>query len=162
MIHLIHQVEGWQNKTAEQIATELNTPSVVVTDDQLYTWAGVALIAGPVGAESLRLALDANGMGWVVHQLGGSGIQLSNEQVQQVLLGFAQAGIPGMAELAAIGKSLVSPAAKNGFGTVTAGQVQSAIDDSRLTNAKALFAERMTVGGDAQAIWAQAWEDAGA
>lgn len=41
-------------------------------------------------------------------------------------------------------------------------QIQSEIDDQRLVNAKALFNERMTVAGDAQNVWAQAWEDAGA
>lgn len=40
-------------------------------------------------------------------------------------------------------------------------QIQAEIDASRLINAKALFSERMTVGGDAQTVWAQAWEDAG-
>lgn len=87
----------------------ITTPSVSVTDDQLYTWAGVALLVGPVGAESLRVALEANGMGWVVHQLGGSGIQLSNELVQQALLGFSQAGVPGCSVLAAQGVSQKAP-----------------------------------------------------
>lgn len=41
-------------------------------------------------------------------------------------------------------------------------QIQAEIDSVRLTNAKALFNERMTVSGDASTVWAQAWEDAGA
>ncbi len=41
-------------------------------------------------------------------------------------------------------------------------QIQSEIDAARLINAKALFSERMTVGGNASTVWAQAWEDAGA
>jgi hypothetical protein len=40
-------------------------------------------------------------------------------------------------------------------------EVQIEIDEQRLINAKALFSERMTVGGNAQSVWAQAWEDAG-
>lgn len=44
----------------------------------------------------------------------------------------------------------------------TLSQIQSEMDEQRLINAKALFSERMTVGGIAQTVWAQAWEDAGA
>jgi hypothetical protein len=43
----------------------------------------------------------------------------------------------------------------------TMAEVQIEIDEQRLINAKALFSERMTVGGNAQSVWAQAWEDAG-
>lgn len=107
----------------------LITPSVEVRDDQLYTWAGVAQIVGPEAAEALRLALEANGLGWAVHQLGGSGLQLSNDLVQQALLGFAQAGIPGMAELAAVGKSLKAPWQAAGLpGAPTEAEVQAAWD----------------------------------
>jgi len=104
------------------------TPSVEVRDDELYTWAGVALIAGPVGAETLRIALQENGMGWVVHQLGGRGIQLSNELVQQALLGFAQAGLTGCAELAATGLSFITPFEQAGIDEPTLQQVTDAWD----------------------------------
>lgn len=96
-------------ESAQAAYDAITTPSVERRDDELYTWAGVALIAGAVGAETLRIALQENGMGWVVHQLGGRGIQLSNELVQQALLGFAQAGLPGCAELAATGISMITP-----------------------------------------------------
>lgn len=106
--NLIQQLPEWEELTAQEIVDLLNVEIIEVTDDQLYTWAGAALIAGPVGAESFRIALEQNGMGWAVHQLGGSGIQLSNPLVQQALLGFAQAGVPGAAELAQTGKRNVS------------------------------------------------------
>ena len=103
--------------TAQEAFDAITTPSVEVRDDQLYTWAGIALLAGAVGAESLRVALDQNGLGWVVHQLGGSGIQLSNELVQQVLLGFAQANVPGCATLAAKGVHDEAPWQVDGIAT---------------------------------------------
>lgn len=117
MIQLIESIENWQNKTAAEITAELNEKNIPFIDQQQYTWAGVALIAGPQGAEALRLALDANGMGWAVHQLGGSGLQLSNDLVQQALLGFAAADVPGCSELAAAGKRLISKAEQAGIGT---------------------------------------------
>ena len=125
LIDLIKAVPNYQTKTASEITTILNDATIVVLDNQMYTWAGIALLAGPVGAEGLRLALEGNGMGWVVHQLGGSGIQLSNDLVQQVLLGFAQAGVPGCALLASTGKSFVSPATQAGLGVVTEASVTS-------------------------------------
>ena len=95
--------------TAQEAFEAITAASEIVTDDQLYTWAGVALLVGPVGAESLRVALEQNGMGWVVHQLGGTGIQLSNKLVQQALMGFTQANLPGADILAAQGVSTQAP-----------------------------------------------------
>ena len=115
------------NYDSAQAAYEaITTPSVERRDDQLYTWAGVALIAGAVGAESLRVALEQNGMGWAVHQLGGSGLQLSNPLVQQALLAFAQANVPGFAELAATGISQVTPWQSAGITEPTLEDVQKA------------------------------------
>ncbi len=127
MIDLIKQIDDWQNKTPQQIADALNSPSVEYVDPQLYTWAGVALIAGPQGAEGLRIALEQNGMGWAVHQLGGSGLQLSNDLVQQALLGFAQAGVPGAASLASTGKRLISKLENAGLPAATVESVEEAL-----------------------------------
>lgn len=84
-------------------------PTIEVRDDQLYTWAGIALIVDAAGAEELRFALEASGMGWVVHQLGGSGIQLSNPLTQRALLTFAQNGVPGCDLLAETGIKFIPP-----------------------------------------------------
>jgi hypothetical protein len=132
MIEFIKQIPNYQNLTDEQIADSLNSASVQRVDEQLYTWAGVALIVGPQAAEGLRIALEANGMGWVVHQLGGSGIQLSNPMVQAALLGFSQAGVPGCSDLAAKGVSLVSVLAQAGLPAATADSVRLALfEDSK-------------------------------
>ena len=114
---LTNLIRSGDYATAQEAFDAITTPSIEVRDDQLYTWSGVALVVGPQAAEGLRLALLANGLGWVVHQLGGLGIQLSNELVQQALLGFAQAGLPGGAELAAKGISLLAPWQVDGIET---------------------------------------------
>lgn len=129
---LIKSIEDWQSKPANEITSILNAATEQVTDDQLYTWAGVALITGPAGAEAFRVALEANGMGWAVHQLGGSGLQLSNPLSQQALLELAQSGVEPLATaaatLAAVGVQLVSPYKHAGLGeSVTLQQVQSAL-----------------------------------
>jgi len=123
----LQQLVQQNNYASAQAAyTAITAATIERRDDQLYTWAGVALIVGPVGAESLRVALEANGMGWAVHQLGGSGLQLSSELVQQALLGFAAAGVSGCAELAAMGRSLVAPWQQAGIAEPTLGEVTEA------------------------------------
>lgn len=58
MINLIKNIPNWQTRTAEEIVSILNDPAILVVDPSLYTWAGVATIAGLIGAESLRVALE--------------------------------------------------------------------------------------------------------
>lgn len=101
------QSGGYQSAT--EAYTAIMTPSVEVRDTQLYTWAGVADIIGPEAAEGLRVAFDSNGLGWVSLQLGGLGLPLSDVRVQQALLGFAQAGVPGCSALATKGVSMKAP-----------------------------------------------------
>jgi hypothetical protein len=157
MIDLIQSIPDWQNKTAAEIVSELNAETVQYVDPQLYTWAGVALIAGPVGAEALRIALEQNGMGWAVHQLGGSGLQLSNDLVQQALLGFAQAGVPGCADLASTGKRLISKATQSGLPPVTEPDVSETLAALQLRDDKdALLADgaaRWNAFADAVEAW---------
>lgn len=127
MIEIIKTIDDWQNKTPQLIADALNEPVIEYIDPQLYTWAGVALIAGPTSTEALRIALEQNGMGWAVHQLGGSGLQLSNDLVQQALLGFAEAGVPGAALLASTGKRLISKLENAGLPPATVESVEAAL-----------------------------------
>jgi hypothetical protein len=127
LIDSIESLDDWQNKNAAEVHAELTATNIQHIDEQMYTWAGVALVAGPEGAEGLRLALEANGMGWAVHQLGGSGIQLSNDLVQGALLAFAAGGVPGAALLASTGKRMESIADRDGLGSVTVEQVQAVL-----------------------------------
>ena len=157
MIDLIKSIDDWQNKTAAEIVNDLNAATIEYVDPQLYTWAGVALIAGPVGTESLRIALEQNGMGWAVHQLGGSGLQLSNDLVQQALLGFAQANVPGCAELASTGKRLISKATQAGLPPVTESDVSETLAALQLRADKdallAAGASRWNAYSDAIEAW---------
>lgn len=108
LIHLIETLENWQNKTAEDIHAELSAATVPVEDHELYTWAGVALIAGDEGASALCSALIQGGKLWAVHQLGGKGLDLASDEVQQQLLYLDSVGVPNMAKLAAAVKRSIS------------------------------------------------------
>ncbi len=111
---LIRQIPGWKDMILTELTDYLNVENIEVKDEQLYTWAGIALLAGPVNAEYLKVALEQNNLSWAVHQLGGTGLQLSNPLIQQVLLSFHQAGIPGCLELANVGIKRISMWTKAG------------------------------------------------
>lgn len=163
LAELIKSIDDWQNKTASQLATALNDSSAVeIVDSQLYTWAGVALIAGPEGAEAFRLALEANGMGWAVHQLGGSGIQLSNPLCQQALAAFAQANVPGASELALAGIHRVSIWRNAGNASdVTVEQVQAALDQLELETTKTQLRQSAAAAYNAFVSAVDAWDGSG-
>lgn len=128
LIDLIQTIPDWQNKTPEQLHVALSAQSIMVVDNDQYTWAGVASVIGSENAEALRLALESNGMGWAVHQLGGSGLKLSDDLVQGALLALDQAGVPGMLTLANHVKKQVSPLAQANL-TATVADVAEALDD---------------------------------
>jgi hypothetical protein len=128
LANVIAEIPEWENKTAAQLVTLLNSQSVVVIDDELYTWAGVALVIGSSGADALRIALEANGVSWAVYQLGGKGLQLSHPDVQAMLSQFAVAGVPGAATLSA----KVSPCQHAGLPTATLNDVEAAVAFLRL------------------------------
>lgn len=123
---LITQIPDWQTKSSQQILDVLTTPSIEFIDSTQWTWAGVAAVAGNAGAEGLRLALEQGGMGWAVHQLGGSGLVLSLDTIQTALRMLDANGVPGMGTIADATKRLISIAEQNGI-TVSLGDVDAAL-----------------------------------
>jgi len=126
--NLIQSVASWQTKTPEQLLAALSDPSVLVLDSRLYTWAGVAAIAGDAGASALCSKLIEFGKLWAVHQLGGTGLDLSNEEIQQQLYFLDSVGVPGMIALAQTARKHVSPLEQAGL-DATVEQVAEALDD---------------------------------
>jgi len=94
--------------TAQEAFTAITTASVEVRDDQLWTWAGIAQLAGDETVDALEQFLVSVGRTWVISQLGGTGLPLSDPKIQELLLGLAHT-IPGCAILAAQGISLKAP-----------------------------------------------------
>jgi len=127
LYELIASIPDWKTKTASQLVDLLNDSTVVQIDSDLYTWAGVALVVGPQGADLLRLALESNGVTWAVYQLGGTGLQLSHPTTQAMLNQFAASGVPGAEELALAGIHYVSPAQNAGLSPATLSDVEAAV-----------------------------------
>jgi hypothetical protein len=122
LISVIESIDGWADKTDQELYTALTTASIPFQDHELWTWAGVATVAGNAGAEGLRIALDQNQMAWAIHQLGGRGLDLSLPAVQQALYYFDSLGVPGMELLALSVKRDKTPLENAGL-TATLSQV---------------------------------------
>lgn len=141
-----------------------NTNRTVIVADIINT---VGVEAGGMVLGTLQSAAASNPILAAAYQaLVTVGISLSDDLRQGMIDQLAVAGNwPDSVRdaMKALGR-ITQPRWQNeGYTTEpTLEQIQSEIDASRLINAKALFSERMTVGGNAQSVWAQAWEDAGA
>lgn len=114
---LIKEIDGWYLKSPQDILDILNVKNIEYIDNTPWTWAGVAAVVGNVGAESLRIALENNGMGWAVHQLGGSGLDLSLPDVQNALYYLESLGVSGMENVALSVKRMISVLEKNQINT---------------------------------------------
>lgn len=149
LIHLIESVPDWQNKTPEQIYATLSDASISVADHSLYTWAGVAVIAGDAGASALCSKLIEFGKLWAVHQLGGAGLDLANEEIQQQLYLLDSLGVPGMAALAQHVRRYVSPLQQAG--------IEATVDDVRIAQRKRVLenaaVDRLQAYREALSAW---------
>ena len=138
--------------TAQEAFDAITTPSVVVEDDQFYTWAGVGEVAGEQSTQPILNALKAANQEAFVYQLGGKGLQLHLPQVQAMLLQFAQLGVPGCAELAAQGKSTKAPWQVAGIAAApTLQQVTDAFNAELRWRAYQSIVERATAAMEAAA-----------
>jgi len=127
LISLIEEIDDWQNKTDQQLYDALHDEAIQYQDHALWTWAGVASVGGNTCAEGLRIALETNNMGWAVHQLGGSGLDLSLDLIQASLyaLWAEGAGVPSLNLVALAVKRMISPLEAAGL-TATLSQVSLA------------------------------------
>lgn len=158
LMQLIQTIDGFDGM--DEVATVLRTESVEVRDDQLYTWAGVALLVGPTNAEALKSALEANGAGWAVHQLGGSGIQLSNVLTQGMLDAFIAAGLTFCQVLKSTGIHYITPLASNGL-TVTDQEIAAALLVAKLAKRKRDLRSNWQSRFDMATTAIDAWDGSG-
>jgi hypothetical protein len=149
LINLIESIDDWQTLSDADLYDALNSATVPYEDHELWTWAGVATVAGNAGAEGLRLALEQNQMAWAIHQLGGRGLDLSLPPIQSALYYFDSLGVPDMDTLALAVKRDRSPLESAGL-TATQSQVSLA-RAKRLKSTAA--AQRYNVYMAALAAW---------
>jgi hypothetical protein len=128
LYEVIASLPGWETKTASELVGLLNSPTVEVRDDQLYTWAGVADNIDSPHTENLKRLMETSDLSWATIQLGGKGLPLSHPGVQAFLTQFVAAGVPGASTLKAIGIHRESPAQHAGLPVATLSDVESAVD----------------------------------
>lgn len=149
LINLIQSVPDWQNKTPQQLHAALSDLSILIEDHELYTWGGVAEIAGDAGASALCSKLIEFDKLWAVHQLGGRGLDLSLPEIQQQLYLLNSLGVPGMAKLAEHVRKYISVLQHAG--------IDATVDDVALVQRKAILedaaVDRLQMYREALASW---------
>lgn len=156
--------------TAAERLAYLLEPVTTSTNRQIIVadiMAAVGVDAGRLVLGTLKAASDVDPILAAAYQaLVTVGISLSDDLRQTMIDQLAVAGNwPDSVRDAvkALGRVTQPRWMIEGYQSQpTLAQIQSEINEQRLINAKALFSERMAVGGNAATVWAQAWEDAGA
>ncbi|NDE91605.1 MAG: hypothetical protein EB059_10835 [Alphaproteobacteria bacterium] len=117
LLVLIESVPGWNDKTPEEIYDFLAAPTVEISDPAFWTWAGIEKFGGADCAQELCAFLKANGKEHMIYQLGGKGLVISDNDVQQMLYYLHSIGKPGMLTLALMGKRTISALEASGIST---------------------------------------------
>ena len=162
----ILQVTDWQAMSAAELLTAITEIRRSSKTDPRYNIQDIAREFSMTEGEAIFAALSAVAPG-MSQAFTGQGIDASNPQwlaMADQLIAGPLSGLDSETQQAL--KYVGFDSAKLYDQPVTESEVatakQAIIDDNRLINAKALFSDRMTVGGDAAAVWSQAWTDAGA
>jgi hypothetical protein len=142
---LIQSRPNWFNKTAEELFTELNTPSVEFVDTAKWTWAGIADVFipetnkrfGRAGNKQLQDAMLASGEHWAVQQLS-AGFALYDDEILDLFRQLDAGGIvPGARHIANAIKRTISLLEEN---TLSSTQEEVAVElaDCKLERLKQL------------------------
>ena len=163
----IQSVPGWQTLSAADLLTAITetTYRKKPPAERVWSIAGVAKDFGTTVAETIYAALVASGLNGIAARFAATGLDATDPQWlanADALIAGPLAGLPVETQLGL--KYIAHDAVTLFSDAVTEQEVadakQSMIDEIRAINAKALFSERMTPNGDANAVWSQAWIDA--
>ena len=122
---------AYTSLSAADAATALNTASVSLADNTLYTWRAIARVTSLATAVALKTAMEASVATKPEYQLAldmlgqyadGGGVSFADPQVVAIVSEFLAAGTITAAQaaaLAGLGITKVSPADNAGLGMVT-------------------------------------------
>ncbi|MEL6897337.1 MAG: hypothetical protein AAFP90_14640 [Planctomycetota bacterium] len=167
---MFEQIENWRKLPIAELHAAVIAPGETMrpVDERTWSIAGIARVYDAQIAEAIYAGIESAGLRGLAARFATAGIDATDPQ----WLAMADQLIAANPALAAVGESIKwigydrSPVwQRAGLPTEpTIDEVQNLrqenLDSQRLTNAKALFAERMTVDGDASAVWLKAWTDA--
>lgn len=122
---------AYTSLSAADAATALNTASVSLADNTLYTWRAIARVCGLSVAVLLKKAMEAMASSQTSIQVAldmlgeygdGGGVSFADPQVVKMLDAFSTAGVVNADQAAALkglGVTKASPVANAGLGLVT-------------------------------------------
>ncbi len=102
---VIESIDGWEDLTEAQILFNAKDPIHLLVDRQMWTLLGIAQIVGDANVEPLISFLQSIGLGWIVHQAGGSGLPIGDAEFNAKLLAIQH---PSCQAIAAVGRRMVS------------------------------------------------------
>jgi hypothetical protein len=102
---VIEAIDNWESLTEAEILAAAKDPSHLLVDRQMWTLLGIAQIIGDANVEPLISFLQSIGLGWVVHQAGGSGLPIGDAEFNAKLLAISH---PSCQAIAAVGRRMVS------------------------------------------------------
>lgn len=102
---VIEAIDNWESLTEAEILAAAKDPSHLLIDRQMWTLLGIAKIIGDANVEPLISFLQSIGLGWIVHQAGGSGLPIGDAEFNSKLLAIPH---PSCQAIAAVGRRMVS------------------------------------------------------
>jgi len=102
---VIEAIDNWESLTEAEILAAAKYPSHLLGDRQMWTLLGIAQIIGDANVEPLISFLQSIGLGWIVHQAGGSGLPIGDAEFNAKLLAIQH---PSCQAIAAAGRRMVS------------------------------------------------------
>lgn len=102
---VIEAIDNWESLSQPEILAAAKEPSHLLVDRQMWTLLGIAHIIGDANVEPLISFLQSIGLGWIVHQAGGSGLPIGDAEFNSKLLAIPH---PSCQAIAAAGRRMVS------------------------------------------------------
>lgn len=165
----IELVPNWRDLTDAELLdalTGITREPITLEADRMWSIAGISRDYSIQFGEAIYQGLVSAGLAGVAARFASTGLDAADPQWTQM----AEALRPGLVA-AGFDDATIDQVKWLGYKSYTlwedplteaeaAAGRQELLDAYRLTNAIALFAERMTVDGNAAAVWNQAWADA--
>ena len=109
---VIESIDNWQTLSEPEVVSAAKDPVHLLVDSQRWSLLGIAQIIGDENVGPLLAFLESIGLGWIVHQAGGSGLPIGDAAFNAKLLAIPH---PSCQTIAQAGRRMGSLCAKYGL-----------------------------------------------
>ena len=102
---VIESINNWQDLSESEVVDAAKDPVHLLIDSQRWSLLGIAQIIGDENVGPLLAFLESIGLGWIVHQAGGSGLPIGDTAFNAKLLAIPH---PSCQAIAQAGRRMVS------------------------------------------------------